>query len=130
MAKYSESSGTYAVLFQYHYGWYTLGSTISLFGMWAHKLAIAWLAWQLTGSSFWVGAVTFFELVPSIFMAPYAGVIADRYDRRLIALVSQIFGMLQAFFMGWLMLTGKLTEHADIWWVLWLSFFIGIVWSF
>ncbi|MBT5047680.1 MAG: MFS transporter [Rhodospirillaceae bacterium] len=130
MAKYSESSGTYAVLFQYHYGWYTLGSTISLFGMWAHKLAIAWLAWQLTGSSFWVGAVTFFELVPSIFMAPYAGVIADRYDRRLIALVSQIFGMLQAFFMGWLMLTGKLTEHADIWWVLWLSFFLGIVWSF
>jgi MFS family permease len=130
MAKYSESSGTYAVLFQYHYGFYTLGSTISLFGMWAHKLAIAWLAWQLTGSSFWVGAVTFFELVPSIFLAPYAGVIADRYDRRLIAIVSQIFGMLQAFFLGWLMLAGYLTEHVDIWWVVGLSFFLGVVWSF
>lgn len=130
MPKYSESSGTYAVLFQYHYGWYTLGSTISLFGLWAHKLAVAWLAWELTHSSFWVGAVTFFELVPSIFMAPYAGVLADRYDRRVIALISQIFGMLQAFLLGWLMLTGRLTEHNDIWWLAGLSFFLGIVWSF
>lgn len=130
MSKYSESSGTYAVLFQYHYGLYTLGSTISLFGLWAHKLAVAWLAWELTGSSFWVAAVTFFELIPSVFLAPYAGVIADRYDRRMIAMVSQVLGMLQAFFLAWLMLTGRLSGQGDIWWLLWLSFFLGVVWSF
>ena len=96
MAKYSESDGKYAVLLQYHYGFYTAGSTISLFGMWAHKLAVAWLAWELTQSSFWVGAVAFSELIPSMILAPYAGVIADRYDRRLITIVSQVLGMLQA----------------------------------
>ena len=57
MAKYSDSTGRYAVLLQYHYGVYTAGSTISLFGMWAHKLAVAWLAWELTKSSFWVAVV-------------------------------------------------------------------------
>ncbi len=71
MAKYSESTGRYAVLLQYHYGVYTAGSTISLFGMWAHKLAMGWLAWELTQSSFWVGAVVFSELVPSLFLTPY-----------------------------------------------------------
>ena len=130
MAKYSDSNGRYAVLLQYHYGVYTAGSTISLFGMWAHKLAVAWLAWELTRSSFWVGVVAFSELVPAIIFTPYAGVIADRYDRRLISIISQIFGMLQALVLSWLMLTGRLTEANDVWWLVWLSAFLGVVWSF
>lgn len=130
MAKYSDSTGRYAVLFQYHYGLYTAGSTVSLFGMWAHKLAIAWLAWELTGSSFWVGAVAFAELIPSLILTPYAGVIADRYDRRLITLISQLLGMAQALLLGWLTLTGRLTEAADAWWLVALSAFLGIVWAF
>ena len=130
MAMYSESDGRYAVLLQYHYGVYTAGSTVSLFGMWAHKLAVAWLAWELTRSSLWVGAVAFSELVPSLILAPYAGVIADRYDRRLITIISQLFGMLQAVLLGWLMLTGRLSEAADVWWLVAMSGFLGVVWSF
>jgi MFS family permease len=130
MAKYSDSTGRYAVLLQYHYGVYTAGSTISLFGMWAHKLAIAWLAWELTQSSLWVAAVAFSELVPSLILTPYAGVVADRYDRRLITIISQVFGMAQALLLGWLTLTGRMSEAADVWWLAGLSAFLGVVWSF
>ncbi|MDC0033517.1 MFS transporter [Alphaproteobacteria bacterium] len=130
MAKYSDSTGRYAVLLQYHYGLYTAGSTVSLFGMWAHKLAVAWLAWELTQSSFWVAAVAFSELVPTLVVTPYAGVIADRHDRRLITLVSQLCGMGQALLLGWLMLTGRLTEAVDVWWLIGLSGFLGVIWSF
>jgi MFS family permease len=118
------------VLWQWNYGIYTAGSTISLLGLWAHKLAAAWLAWELTGSSFWVGAVAFADLAPSIVLTPYAGVIADRYDRRTITLVSQVFGMLQAFVIGWMVLAGKFTRHDDIWWLLGLTLFLGVVWAF
>jgi MFS family permease len=130
MAEHNESTGRYAVLLQYHYGVYTAGSTISLFGMWAHKLAIAWLAWELTQSSFWVGAVAFSELVPALIVTPYAGVISDRYDRRLITIISQVLGMAQALLLGWLTLSGRLTQADDIWWLVGLSAFLGVVWSF
>jgi len=127
MARYSESTGSYAVLFQYHYGIYTAGSTVSLFGMWAHKLAVAWLAWELTKSSFWVGAVAFAELLPALIVTPYAGVIADRHDRRLISIVSQVLGMGQAVLLAWLTLSGRLTQAVDIFWLIGLSAFLGVV---
>lgn len=125
-----ESSAAIEVLLQRNFGLYTLGGAISLFGMWAHKLAAAWLAWQLTQSSFWVGAVAFCELIPTLLLTAYAGVIADRYDRRIITLVSQILGMLQAFLLGWLVLSGRLNGPEDIWWLLGLTFFLGVVWAF
>ena len=130
MAPANWSSSAFAVLLQRDYGLYSLGSTISLFGMWAHKLAVAWLAWKLTEDSFWVGAVVFAELFPTLILTPYAGVIADRHDRRIISLVSQIFGMLQAFLLAWLMFNGHLTEATDIWWLIGLSVFLGAVWAF
>jgi len=130
MSRLRASSPAIDVVLQRNYGLYTLGSSISLFGMWAHKLAAAWLAWQLTQSSLWVGAVAFCDLLPTVFLAAYAGVMADRYDRRLITLISQFLGMLQAFALGWLMLSGRMTGPEDIWWLLGLTTFLGTVWAF
>ncbi len=44
MSRLRASSPAIDVVLQRNYGLYTLGSSISLFGMWAHKLAAAWLA--------------------------------------------------------------------------------------
>ena len=85
----------FKVVLQKNYGIYTAGSTISLFGMWAHKLAAAWLAWDLTGSSFWVGFVAFAELIPTLILMPFAGVLAERYDRLRLTIFSQICGMVK-----------------------------------
>ena len=130
MARLRDSSEAITVLLQRDFGLYTLGSTISLFGMWAHRLAAAWLAWQLTGSSFWVGMIAFAELVPTVFLTPFAGVLADRFDRRVITLITQVLGMGQAAALGWMMLAGYLVDYRDVWWLIGWTAFLGIVWSF
>lgn len=79
-----------------NYAIYTLGNSISLTGLWVQRLAVGWLAWELTKSGFWLGAVAFADLFPVFLVGPFAGVIADRYDRRWIAIICQIFALLQA----------------------------------
>ncbi|MFL1463763.1 MFS transporter [Roseococcus sp. DSY-14] len=50
-------------------------------GLWMHRIAVAWLAWELTGSAFWVGMVAFCDLAPAVVFSPIAGAVADRVDR-------------------------------------------------
>ncbi len=49
-------------------------------------LARAWLVFDLTGSSFAVGVVTFAAMVQSIIVGPFGGALADRVDRRTLVL--------------------------------------------
>lgn len=121
--------GIISVLSQWNYGVYTAGSTISLFGMWAHKLAAAWLAWELTHSSFWVGMVAFADLIPTLFLTPFAGVLADRYDRRHLAIISQVMGMAQALVLGWMYLDGQFAAAGDVWWLVGWTLFLGVAWA-
>ena len=51
---------------QPNFAWYMGGQTVSLVGMWAQRIAIGWLAWELTGSNFWLGAIAFADLFPTI----------------------------------------------------------------
>ena len=121
--------GVISVLSQWNYGVYTAGSTISLFGLWAHRLAAAWLAWELTQSSFWVGMVVFADLIPTLFLTPFAGVLADRYDRRHMSIASQLMGMFQACVLGYMYLAGDFTQESDIWWLIGWTTFLGIAWA-
>ncbi len=66
---------------QPNFSWYMGGQTIALVGMWAQRIAIGWLTWELTGSNFWLGAIAFADLFPTVVITPFAGVIADRVDR-------------------------------------------------
>ena len=75
---------------------YTLGSLPSLLGTWIQRLAVAWLAWKLTQSHAWVGAVAMADMLPVVFLAPFAGAFADRLDRLKIARFLQIGSMFQA----------------------------------
>jgi MFS family permease len=75
---------------------YTLGNGISLIGLWVQRLAVGWLTWQLTHSGFWLGAVAFADLFPALLIGPFAGVLADRFDRARILTVTQSISLLQA----------------------------------
>lgn len=57
------------------------GSIVSWVGLWVHRIAVMWLAWELTRSSFWVGLVAFCDLAPAVIASPIAGAVADRVDR-------------------------------------------------
>src|SRR3990167_8398589 len=70
---------------------YSLLFTNSVFAAganWALLLARGWLVFKLTGSSLAVGVVTFAGMAPFLFASPIAGALADRVDRRAIALVA------------------------------------------
>ncbi len=75
---------------------YTLGSLPSLLGTWIQRLAVAWLAWKLTQSHAWVGAVALADMLPVVFLAPVAGAFADRLDRLKVSRLLQFGAMAQA----------------------------------
>lgn len=63
---------------------------LSNVGMWMSNLTIPFVLYQITGSAIWVGFFALANFVPSIILAPLGGVIADRYDRRKVLIVTQI----------------------------------------
>lgn len=58
-------------------------------GLWMHRIAVSWLAWELTGSALWVGVVAFCDLAPAVVVSPFAGAVADRSDRLRMTMLSQ-----------------------------------------
>src|ERR1700758_2068870 len=58
------------------------GQSISLIGTWMTRVATSWLVYRLTKSSLLLGTVGFAGQIPSFLLAPIAGVIVDRIDRR------------------------------------------------
>ncbi len=49
---------------------------------WGLIVARGWLAFEITGSSLWVGVVTFMAMAPQFFATPIIGFVADRFDRQ------------------------------------------------
>jgi MFS family permease len=68
---------------------YMSANAVSVIGTWMQRTAIGWYAWELTASPFWLGMVAFADLFPAVFVGPFAGVLADRHDRRRIMLWTQ-----------------------------------------
>lgn len=66
---------------------YFSGNTVSLHGLWVYRVALGWLAWELTASEFWVGFVAFTQFAPAVLFGPVFGVLADRFDRRAASLL-------------------------------------------
>jgi MFS family permease len=74
-----------------------VGQSVSLIGTWMQVVAQQWIIYQLTGSTFLLGAITFANNVPTfLFMLP-SGVLADRMSRKKILLMTQTAMMLCAF---------------------------------
>ena len=85
---------------------YWSGALLSNIGTWMQTLAQSWLVYQLTGSAFLLGAVSFLQGLPSLFLALVGGVLADRVERRRLMLVTQAAQMLLAMLLAGLTLTG------------------------
>src|SRR5437764_9183634 len=57
------------------------GQSISLIGTWMTRIATSWLVYRLTGSALLLGVVGFAGQIPSFLLAPFAGVLVDRWNR-------------------------------------------------
>lgn len=59
-------------------------------GMWAHRLAEIWLVYEITGSAFTVGLTVTIRSGLAVVLAPIAGTLADRMDRRALLAFTQL----------------------------------------
>ena len=85
------------------------GQSVSLIGTWITRIATSWLVYRLTGSEFLLGVVSFFGQIPTLVLAPFAGVLVDRHDRHRILVATQVLSMLQSLALAILALTGVIT---------------------
>lgn len=63
---------------------------ISGIGSWAYNVALIVFVYNQTRSAAWVAAVTIGRFVPTMLISPYAGVVAERFERRSVILFSDV----------------------------------------
>ena len=88
-----------------------LGSFASYAGQWIQQATIAWLAYDMTGSKTLLGLIMGIRALPMFLCAPLAGVAADRYNRRLLLMGSQLISATTALIFGIVLANG----HAQVW---------------
>jgi MFS family permease len=106
-----------------NYRLFFTGQSLSLVGTWMQQIALSWLVYRMTHSAFLLGVVGFAGQVPTFFLSPLAGIIADRYPKRRALVITQILSMLQASLLTFLVLSNQIV----IWHIITLSVFLGMV---
>ncbi|MFL5562601.1 MAG: MFS transporter [Gemmatimonadaceae bacterium] len=102
------------------------GQSVSLIGTWITRIATSWLVYRLTHSAMLLGLVGFCGQIPTLVLAPVAGVLVDRWDRHKILVWTQAFSALQSLALALLALTNRIT----VGWVLALQVVQGLINAF
>jgi MFS family permease len=103
-----------------------IGQSISLVGTWMQRIALGWLIYRLTNSEFLLGLVGFVGQAPTLLLGPFAGVLADRWNRHRLIVATQVVAMLQALVLALLVLTHTVT----VWQIIVLGAVLGVVNAF
>jgi MFS family permease len=102
---------------------YLGGQAVSLIGTWLQATAQGWVVWELSKSEAALGTVNMLGTLPILLFGLWAGVWADRMDRRKLLIGTQIGAMLLAFILALLVQTGLV----QLWHVYILSFLLGVI---
>ncbi len=102
---------------------YLIGSTFSLHGLWIQRVAVGWLAWELTGSEVWLGLIALAEFLPTILFGPFFGVWADRLNRKMVAYIANVLSITLSTLLFALTAMGLIDIY--LLWV--ITAFVGIV---
>ena len=86
-----------------------LGACTSSIGTWMQRVAQAWLVLELTDSAWYLALDAFVGEAPLLLFTLIGGVVADRMDRRLLLLMSQVVQMACAFALAALVWTDAVT---------------------
>jgi MFS family permease len=103
-----------------------IGQGISLVGTWMQNVGEGWLILTLTNSPFYVGLTSALSSLGVLLFSLYAGVLADRTDKRRFIIFMQVAFMLEAFTVSILVWTGVV----QVWQVLLLATLLGIASAF
>ncbi|MFC8915922.1 MFS transporter [Streptomyces sp. NPDC057116] len=116
-------TGTFSSLKVRNYRLFFTGAIVSNTGTWMARITQDWLVLSLTGSAAAVGITTALQFLPMLLFGLYGGVIADRYPKRRLLLLSQ--GALGLCGLALAVLT--LSGHVQVWHVYLIAFLLGMV---
>ncbi len=119
-------SGTFAALKVRNYRIYAAGTLISNVGTWMQRVAQDWLVLVVTGSAGALGITTGLQFLPTLLFSAFAGVLADRFPKRLIMVIAQVCMGVTALALGLL----ALTEAVEVWHIYVLAFLFGTASAF
>ena len=114
---------TFGSLRTRNYRLFFFGQLVSFVGEWMQIMAEAWLLLTLTQNGAAVGGAFAFRFAPVLLFGLWGGVIADRFDRRSILLITQSLAGVLAVAL-WLLV---LTDAAQVWSVYTIAFGLGLV---
>ncbi|MBT2387364.1 MFS transporter [Streptomyces sp. ISL-11] len=115
--------GTFSSLRNRNYRLFATGQVVSNTGTWMQRIAQDWLVLSLTGSSAAVGITTALQFLPMLLLGLYGGVIADRYPKRRLLLLTQAAMGLTGLALAVLTLSG----HVAVWHVYLIALVLGLV---
>ena len=102
------------------------GTMLSSIGMWLQMISVSWLVLKLTDSPIFVALVFGAYFLPSLFVGPFSGILADRVNRK--RLLVSVYGI--SFLASFLLAMLFITDTVEVWSVLTIVLFVGIGMSF
>jgi len=106
--------------------WLFASNVAFFLAMGSQGVVRAWLAFELTGSEFALGLVMFAVAVPMLFIAPFGGVAAERFDRRKLIAAGQAVVVVSELVLLALIVTDRLA----FWHLLTAAAMMGCVFPF
>jgi MFS family permease len=117
---------TFSALKYKEYRAYFIGHMVSVCGTWTQNIALACLVYKLTQSPFLLGLVEFANLFPLLALSFISGILADRFDRKVIVITALAFAAVQAA----TLCAASITGHMSITLIVICSFVNGITNAF
>lgn len=120
------SSGIFSIFRNKNYALYFGGQFVSLVGTWMQMVALSWFTYTITNSPFMLAVVGASSQLPSLFVMPFAGVFADRLDRKKVIVIVQFLAMIEASLLAFL----TITNQVQVWHLIALGVFAGVISAF
>ena len=94
-------------------------------GAWMFRIAVDWLALEITGDIAAVGLLVFIQWAPMIFLGPYGAMIADRFPKRIIVAIAYACFAILAGVLGVVTLTGEV----QLWHIVTIALVMGLIYT-
>lgn len=91
-----ENGQRFPALYVRDFRLFWFGQIISLSGTWMHSVAQSWLVYSLTRSPLYLGIIASLSSLPILLFTLLGGIVADRYPKRNILIVTQIMSVIPA----------------------------------
>ena len=109
-----------------NYSLFFSGQSLSQIGNWMQRTGVSWVVYTMTHSAFMLGLTIFVSQFPTFLFSLLGGVVADRYSRFRVLIITQVASMIQAALLSILVFS----NHYTVWEILVLSGVLGLINAF